>query len=165
MIAQPPNLKELFGDRFKIAHDEAASSAERDDPWMMQIPCRGPGVAIYPHGTGVLAVECDNRPGIAKRLTDMGLRLHQNGDCDRTFLFTLDQFEEVAAIVKPRQRRILKEEQRSRFIAAGTGYRYVSASKSASDPPKVVLKCQRPGNRLGRHASRLRILEHQEQAP
>ena len=65
-------------------------------------------------------------------------RLHQDGNKERTFFFPVDRFEEVAAIVKPRRRRFLTEKQRARLIAAGTAYRFVSASKDASGPPKAA---------------------------
>jgi len=108
----PPDLKALYGARFQITFDEAAERG-RKDLWMMQIPCAGKGVMIYPHGENLLAVQCDNRPSIAKRLADLGLRLVQDGDAEKTFVFPVERFEEVAAIVKPRRRRLLTEEQRA----------------------------------------------------
>src|SRR5262249_23812960 len=115
-----PNLRELYGHRYRISHDQAAN--DRHDPWMFQIPCGGRGVTISPHGEGMLAVECDNRPGVAKRLSALGLRLHQDGDRERTFLCPLDRFDEVAAVVRPRRRRVLDEPQQTRLLAAGTGH-------------------------------------------
>jgi hypothetical protein len=33
------NLAQMFGDRYRIGHDEAAVTwGERSDPWMMTIP-------------------------------------------------------------------------------------------------------------------------------
>ena len=101
----PPDLKALYGARFQITFDQAAEGRSKD-PWMMQIPCAGKGVMIYPHGENLLAVQCDHRPSIAKRLAELGIRLVQDGDAEKTFVFPLDRFEEVAAIVKPRKRRI-----------------------------------------------------------
>jgi hypothetical protein len=31
-----PNLKELFGHRYRISYDQAVE--DRNDPWMLQIP-------------------------------------------------------------------------------------------------------------------------------
>ncbi len=60
------NLRERFGDRYRIGHDPAAVTyAERQDRWMQTIPCTGGGVIIYPHGGDLLAVEIDYRPILA----------------------------------------------------------------------------------------------------
>ncbi len=109
-----PNLRELYGNRFRIGHDPiAVTPSQRKDPWMMTIPCRG-GAVIYPHGGDVLAVEIDYRPHLAKRLAAIpGVRLHQCGDGERTFLFPVDLFDQVAELVKPRRRRRLTQEQRA----------------------------------------------------
>src|SRR5262249_46552024 len=67
-MAKCPNLREIYGDRYRIGHDAVATTpSERKNPWMMTIPCRG-GVVIYPHGDDVLAVEVDYGPQVAKRL-------------------------------------------------------------------------------------------------
>src|SRR5262245_39488040 len=110
----PPDLRALYGARFQITFDEAAEGRNgRNDPWLMQLPCQGRGVAIYPHGEGLLAVQCDGRPSIAKRLAELGLRLVQDGDAEKTFVFPVERFEEVAAIVKPRRRRVLSEQHKA----------------------------------------------------
>ncbi len=102
----PPDLRALYGARFRITFDEAAEGrSDRNDPWLMQIRGTGKGVMIYPHGQGLLAVQCDNRPSIAKRLAELGLRLVQDGDTEKTFVFPVGKFEEVAAVVHPRKRR------------------------------------------------------------
>jgi hypothetical protein len=80
---------------------------------MMQLPCRGRGVTIYPHGGDRLAVEVDGRPGLIKKLAAIpGVVLLQNGDGEKTFLFKVALFGPVAAVVRPRQRRRLPEGQR-----------------------------------------------------
>jgi hypothetical protein len=53
-----------------------------------------------------------------------GVRVHQDGGwCDeKTFVFSVDLFEQVAAIVKPhhlRGRRQLPFKERERLVAAG----------------------------------------------
>jgi hypothetical protein len=111
------NLRELFGDRYKIDHDPAAwTASERADPWMMTLPCaRG---VIYPHGPDTLALEVDGRRGIAAKVAAIpGVTLAQDGDWEKTFLFHVDLFERIAAIVKPRRRRQLSPEQRAASAA------------------------------------------------
>lgn len=111
------NLVDLFGDRYRITFDPAYNARHvpraKLDPWMIQIPCQGRGVTIYPHGGNILAVEADRRPSIVAKLKMIdGLKLHQHGDVELTFLFHLDLFEQVAEVVKPRRRRHLTPLQR-----------------------------------------------------
>jgi hypothetical protein len=80
------NLQERFGHLYRITWDPAydpdykrVPRAKRD-PWYMQIPCVGKGVTIYPHGGDLLALECDNRYGVANRVAALpGVVLHQSG--------------------------------------------------------------------------------------
>ena len=90
------NLRERFGQQYRISHDEAALTwGERADPWMMTIPCRW-GI-IYPHGAEVLALELDGHPKIAKQIAEIsGIVLHQDGDDEKTFVFPVGLFEQVA---------------------------------------------------------------------
>ena len=111
------NLLEVFGEDFRVTFDPAYDSRRVPrrclDPWMMQLPCRGKGVTIYPWGGGWLAVEVDGRPGLVKKLLAIpGLELWQDGDGEKTFRFDVARFEAVAAVVRPRKRRRLPEGQR-----------------------------------------------------
>ena len=98
------------------------------DPWLMRLPCRGRGVTVYPFGGDRLAVEVDGRPGLAKKLAGIpGVVLWQDGDGEKTFLFPVGRFSEVAAVVKPHRRRRLSPEWRAelarRLLAAQTSRR------------------------------------------
>src|SRR5262249_19666220 len=86
---------------------------------MMQIPCaRG---IIHPQGGELLAVEVDSRPITAKAVAaPPGVRLHQDCSTEKTFVFALELFDQVAAIVKPRKRRRLTAEQQARLTASLT---------------------------------------------
>lgn len=81
----PPcvNLKQLFGDRYKISFDPAAETwGNRRDPWLMQIPCRYG--TIYPHGGDVLAIDLTGRNIIANRLSALPCcRVYNWGEDDR----------------------------------------------------------------------------------
>lgn len=109
------DLKATFGRTLRITFDEAYSQKHRRrenlDPWMMQIPCvRG---IILPHGGSRLAVEIDGRPITARKLVDSGVcELHRDGDHEKTFTFDVRDFAAVAAIVHPRRRRQVSQEQR-----------------------------------------------------
>jgi hypothetical protein len=123
------NLAARFGRDYKITHDPAARTrSQKRDPWLMQLPCRGKGVCIYPHGGPHLAVEVDGRPGLVKQLLAIpDVKLRQDGDGEKTFLFPVGRFTEVAAVVKPHRRRRLSAEQRAelarRLLAAQTSCR------------------------------------------
>jgi hypothetical protein len=105
------NLWERFGETHRITFDEAAAlRGPHGDPWLMEIPCRLG--TIYPHGGEILALEIDHHDFTAARLRGLGLVVAQDGDREKTFLFPVDRFEEVAAIVEPKRRRRLAPEQR-----------------------------------------------------
>ena len=129
----PPDLRALYGARFQITFDEAAEGhSDRKDPWLMQILCQGRDLVIYPHGEGLLAVQCDRHPFVAKQLVALGLRLIQDGDHEKTFVFPIELFEKVAAIVKPRKRRVLTEQQREAIRARLIPYRFARSPQSRS---------------------------------
>jgi hypothetical protein len=96
------NLKSRFGREYRITLDDAAE--DRKDPWAFQIPGRF-GV-VYPFGGDLLAVECDYHTKAARALAVLpGVRTHQDGDRERTFIFPADLFGRVAEIIQLRRRR------------------------------------------------------------
>jgi hypothetical protein len=111
------DLLEAFGADFRVTFDPAYDSRRVPrrclDPWMMQLPCRGKGVTIYPFGGDRLAVEVDGRPGLVKELLAIpGVELWQDGTREKACVFDVSLFEAVAAVVRPRKRRRLPEGQR-----------------------------------------------------
>lgn len=109
------NLRELFGDKYRVTVDRESAESPRDkDPWVQEMRCRR-GV-IYPYSRSLLAVQVDYHPIIAQRLVRMGFQFIQDGDHEKTFVFTSDRFDEVAEIVQPYARRYLSEEQRQKAI-------------------------------------------------
>lgn len=122
----PINLMRLYGERFRITFDEAYSTFKvpkaKRDPWMMQIPCKFG--TIYPYSDELLAIDVDNHPVAAKAVAAVDDALwHQDGDREKTFLFPLESFEAVAAIVRPRKRRRLTEGQKAKLAASGNLFR------------------------------------------
>lgn len=118
------NLVELFGKTLRTGWDPAyipdyQSVPKRcRDPWLMTIPCRG-GIVIYPYGGNRLAVEIDHHGILAKRVAQIpGVICTQNGEREKTYVFDLSLFDQVAAIVKPKKRRILTPEQRAKLLSA-----------------------------------------------
>src|SRR5262245_54941426 len=121
------NLLQTFGDRFRSTYDEAYDPAHvpiaKRDPWMMQIPCEGPGATIYPFGGTILAIELNRRFQLANRLKALpGVALHQDGNTEKTFLFDVSLFDQVVAIVSPRTKRAVSEEQRARLASLSRRY-------------------------------------------
>ncbi|HMF17667.1 MAG TPA: hypothetical protein VKE98_10705, partial [Gemmataceae bacterium] len=109
------NLWERFGDRYRITFEEVATvRGRKGDPWLMQISCRLG--TIYPHGGDLLALEIDYHDFTAARLRRLGLEVVQDGDREKTLLFGVDRFEEIAAIVQPKKRRRLTLEHRQASI-------------------------------------------------
>ena len=125
----PPQGGDRFGKDYQITFDPACARRRVPrrclGPWLMQLPCGGRGVTIYPFGGDRLAVEVDGRPGLAKKLTGTpDVEPWQDGDREKTFLFPVGRFSEVAAVVKPHRRRRLSPEWRAelarRLLAAQT---------------------------------------------
>jgi hypothetical protein len=111
------DLQKRFGKRYRLTFDPAYDSRGKHtpDPWYMQIPCRY-GI-IYPVGGDDLAIEVDYHDIIAAKLKRLGLRLTQDGDNEKTLVFSVDRFPEVAAIVKPKRRLVLTESQKAERLA------------------------------------------------
>lgn len=99
-----PNVRELF-PKCRTAYDPACE--HKSDAWCFVIPCRYG--CIYPFGRDLLAVDCDGHPQYANRLAALGLRLHQDGDDEKTFVFAPSRFPEVAAIVRPKMKPTYSE--------------------------------------------------------
>ena len=101
------NLREMFGEVYQIRHDPVCAppknpeegKGSKSDPWLYEIPCRWG--TIYPHSDKLLAFECTARQSIPIKLDALGLA-RRGWD---TWLFSVEQFCEVAAIVHPRKRR------------------------------------------------------------
>jgi hypothetical protein len=107
-MPEPINLKKVFTS-YRINYDPAAlSRAERHSPWSYQIPCVNG--TIWPYSDQLLAVDVDGHPHVARKLEQLDLDMLVNGEHEKTFLFPLEQAEQVLEIVKPRRRRRLSNE-------------------------------------------------------
>ena len=121
-MMQCVNLKEMFGDRYRVVYEEAYSAehgegGRRIDPWLMTIPCLY-GL-IYPHGEQELAA-CCNRRLVRGRLAALACcEVIQKGDTETVVTFGAEHFEQVAEVLRPRKRRLLRPTFRSRLVAIG----------------------------------------------
>jgi hypothetical protein len=109
------NLLECYGDVYRVAYDAAYDPKGKHranrDRWYMVLPCRFG--AVYPVGGDVLAAEVLHHPGAAKKLRAMkGVGVFNEGDDGVTVRFPAALFDRVAAVLRPRKRRRLSEEQR-----------------------------------------------------
>lgn len=124
------NLKERFGQKYKVTYEESYY-AERTidslvDPWMMIIPCRYGH--IFPHGDNMLAVSVNGHTRIAGTIRRLPCcKVHQDGDHgEMTVLFDVKDFDRVAAIMLPRRRPILSDEQRAAMAERMKAIRSIS---------------------------------------
>ena len=122
------NLKERFGDRYKVTYEESYY-AERSrhtvvDPWLMIIPCKYGH--IFPWGGELLAASVDGHPniaGVVRRLACTTVR--QQGDFgELTASFHVDDFDQLAKIMVPRRRRQVSETERNRLAEVGRRFRF-----------------------------------------
>lgn len=112
------DLRERFGDRYRIAFEEQYRRwPQRDWPWLARIRCRHGFVA--PFG-GELLQAFTGRPRIGRRLRSLPFVLHARGDHETVIRFHISDVAEVLAILQPRRRRpALGDEQKARLIADG----------------------------------------------
>src|SRR6516165_5689200 len=104
------NLRDLFGKKYRISFDSARRPGEKADPWFMQIRCRRG--TVYPYGGSRLAVELDYHRKVSTQVAQIpGVIQTQDGDEEKTFVFDVALFDQVAAIVMPYKRPVLSAEQ------------------------------------------------------
>ena len=131
------NLKRRFGKRYRVKY-EASYYAERskhawgEDPWLMIVLCQHGH--ICPWGGDLLAACTNKRGPTARRLLSLPFILREQsqvGDDGANVVFPVDHFAEVAAIMKPRRRRRLTEEQRAAATARLAKYAFSPAAQEA----------------------------------
>jgi hypothetical protein len=125
------NLKQMFGDRFKVAYEESyqadyGEGATREYPWYLQISCQHGHISPW-DGTRLAACTSTNSQ-IATRLRKLPFldrEATQDGDDGINAVFDMEHFEEVARIIKPRKRRRLPEGQRQAAAERLRKYQFV----------------------------------------
>jgi hypothetical protein len=122
-----PNLKELFGDRYRIKVEES-HGAERGteikrnvDPWLLIIPCQNGH--ICPWDEDLLAACTSHRRFVVRDLVAVGCTVVQDGDDGVNATFPVEAFDEVAEIMKPWKRRRISDEQRQAAVERLRRYR------------------------------------------
>ncbi|MGA2035031.1 MAG: hypothetical protein ABSG68_22505 [Thermoguttaceae bacterium] len=136
------NLRERFGRRYRVEYEESyfaqyGLNARVDDPWLQIIPCQYGH--IYPWGVDRLAASTDRRGGVARRIAALAfIEVWQDGDDGITALFPLDKFDEVAALMKPRRRRQMTEEQRRAAVERLAKYAFTHARQRRRGGPQAL---------------------------
>ena len=133
------DLKELFGDRFKLDVDggfyaERPEFRREEEPWLTHILCQHGHIGVW--GDDLL-VACTNSAGaVATRLKALSFaEVAQDGTDGVNVTFPLEHFDEVAEVMKPRKRRRLSEEHKAKLAASNAKYRFQPASQSDSEGP------------------------------
>jgi hypothetical protein len=55
--------------------------------------------------------------------------VHQDGDDEKTFVFPVTLFPEIAAIVEPKRTKRLTDEQKAKLIDAGKPHQFQAGAK------------------------------------
>jgi hypothetical protein len=93
------NLRDEYGDRFRIGLDEAAGGRS-GNPWNFQILCRFGH--ICPWGGDLLAASTKGSGSVANRLKKLaGVEVIHDGDDGATVVFPQALFKKIAALMKP----------------------------------------------------------------
>ncbi len=137
----PINLKDLFGNRYRVTVDESADRepGAKTDPWNFLIACKHG--TISPYSDELLAFHCTARR-IRTRLHRDHPRIdvqNWSDDGEAIFFFRQDQFDLVAEYAKPRRKRQISAKERSRLAEIGRGNHFkpnstaINASKTTQD--------------------------------
>ena len=116
------NLRDMFGDRFKVTYDKAyhAEHGERGrtiDTWLMVVPCRYGH--IFPYGGAQLAAFTGGKKTMNRLAKLDCCRVLQHGDGEMVVTLDVKDAETVFGILKPRRRRRLGDDHKKKLVAAG----------------------------------------------
>ena len=131
MTTQSINMRECFGDRFKIGYDpayyvERPEFRAEEDLWLQLILCQHG--EIGPWGSDFLLACTRNRGTVATRLAALDcVDVIQDADDGLSLKFHIRDFEAIAEIMRPRRRhrgRRLNSEEKAKLVEAGRKYRF-----------------------------------------
>lgn len=99
------DLKDLAGDKYKISMDPSFefTGVQEDRLWYYRIA--GKYGHVYVNSKTELGVYTDGRQRIGMMKQIAGLRIHQVGDREASFVFPPELLDEVAVVLKARKRR------------------------------------------------------------
>jgi hypothetical protein len=112
-----------------------------DDPWLQVILCRAGH--ICPWGGSTLAAVTDTAGPTARRLAALDFAtVHQDGSDGMTILFPVEKFPEVAALMHPRRRRRMTEEQRQAAAERLAKYAFTPARQNAAEGQTALVMAE-----------------------
>jgi len=119
---QPINLKEQYGDKYRIEYDPAAlcEGENKNDPWYYVIPCKYGH--LFPVSNRIIAFLCESGK-IATRLHRDHPEIQSSNwsdDGSAIFYFTPDQFKPISGYARPKRKRRLSEPHKKRLVKSGT---------------------------------------------
>lgn len=110
-MTKPVDLRAEFGDRWRIALDEAAAGRWRD-PWNYTIPCRHGH--LYPASRDRIGAATQRAGAIVRKLRSIpGAEVVADGDDGANVEFPLAQIRFVQRVMRPRTIRKLSTAQQA----------------------------------------------------
>jgi hypothetical protein len=93
---------------------ERGKEARADDPWLQILLCRHGHIS--PYGGNMLMTSTNKHGAVANHLASLRcIQVTQDGDDGINAIFCVDDFDKVAALMKPRRRRMVSEQERKRL--------------------------------------------------
>jgi hypothetical protein len=134
-MSNPVDLRELAGDRFKIALDESATAepARSERIWLYRIPCRYGFIGV--HGERTLVANCDRPRLFPALLAIPRATVRQRGDDEIAVIIEPDHLDDAAGILKAYRRRRLSADARERATARLVANRFSSHSRAPGAAP------------------------------
>lgn len=122
------NLKEEFGETFKIEYEDGHSGKENDEAVFQLIPCKFGSIQPWDDQRSLLAY-C-NKKKLSRRLRKeissgmwAGFKVLVQGDYELRFTFPVNRIEEVAGILKAKRKRRLSLEHKEKLIEGLVKYK------------------------------------------
>lgn len=121
------NLKEQFGETFKIEYEDEHNGKEINHEFYQLIPCKFG--SIHPWDDQLFSAYC-NAKKVSHRLRkeiDSGMwadfKVIAQGDSELRFTFPVNRIEEVAEILKAKRKRRLSLEHKEKLIEGLVKYK------------------------------------------
>jgi hypothetical protein len=138
------DLNKHFGDQYQVVYEESyyaerGNNGRLCDPSLQMMPCEHGH--IYPHGGDYLAASTNFARRVASQLRALPcVRVVQDGTDGINVVFHVNDFERVAALLNPRNRRRLTESERLERAERLRLYQFKPATHDADgerkrDPP------------------------------
>lgn len=111
------DLKKFAGKRYRVVVEQSYESGADDfgKLWYYEIPAKYG--RIYVHGENTLGVFVKGAIKINRMAKMAGLKSHQRGDDEATFLFDPAMLDTVAEAMKARKRSVYSEAYRAELSA------------------------------------------------